>query len=96
MRLRQADPLALHGDAQDLVALSREERLAARLATLPCPVAYIAGGMGGAAPRSLALLRQAGVPVFVVAEAGHWPFVDRPVEFRRILRTCLATALSER
>jgi pimeloyl-ACP methyl ester carboxylesterase len=83
--LRLACPRTFHRDGRDLVALSRTEELAARLAALPQPHRYVAGVPGGAAARSLELLATAGVPVDRVEPAGHWPFLDRPAEFTAAL-----------
>jgi pimeloyl-ACP methyl ester carboxylesterase len=83
--LRLADPRTFHRHSLELVALSREERLGLRLRGLAVPACYIAGGPGGASPRSLELLAEAGVAVTVISPAGHWPFVDRPAEFASAL-----------
>lgn len=89
--LRMACPRTFHRDSCDLVDLSAAEALAPRLAALPRPHRYIAGAPGGAAPRSLELLRAAGVPLDLVAPAGHWPFIDRPAEFLTTLTSFLRT-----
>lgn len=79
--LRLADPRAFYVNAQELVELSVPETLGERLAALPLPTVYIAGFPRGAAPRSLTLLRKAGVPLELVEPAGHWPFLDLPDAF---------------
>jgi pimeloyl-ACP methyl ester carboxylesterase len=87
--LRICDPRAFHKNSVELVTLSRgrhprsgpqgrdDPQLAARLAGLPMEAHYILGDPRGTGPRSRALLEAAGVPVSVVPDAGHWPFVDR-------------------
>ena len=87
--LRLADPATFHRDSRELYDLSVGETLAARLAALPQPHRYVAGGPGGASPRSLELLRAAGVPFDVVAPSGHWPFIDQPAGFLAVLRAFL-------
>lgn len=88
--LRLADPRSFHLHSEELVSMAREERLAGRLAALPCPAHYIAGSPGGAAPRSLELLADAHVPVTRISPSGHWPFIDRRDEFAWKLRDILA------
>lgn len=78
--LRFADPRTFHRHARQLVAMSREEDLADRLAALGCPSLYIAGSPGGACGRSLELLRTAGADLEQIEPAGHWPFIDRAGE----------------
>lgn len=79
--LRLCDPRAFHANSRELVQLSATETLAHRLAALPMPARYIAGVPGGAAPRSLELLAEAGVTYFEVEPSGHWPFIDRRSAF---------------
>jgi len=87
--LRLADPQTFHAQALELVALSAAEKLAARLAALPCAKLYIAGAPGGASPRSLALLTAAGIDSAIVSPAGHWPFIDQPDQFAALVRSFL-------
>ena len=87
--LSLADPRTFHLHSRELVALSRGEELARRLAALPVPVHFIAASPGGAASRSLELLGEAGVPVTTIQPSGHWPFVDRPAEFAAALVSCV-------
>lgn len=89
-----ADPASFYRHSVDLVRLSRDGSLARRLAALGIPVLYVAGSPGGACPRSLAALRREGVPVAVVAPAGHWPFVDAPDEFAAAVAAFLRDAAS--
>jgi len=79
--LRLCDRRTFHRQANELVALSRGESLAAELAALPMPATYIAGNPGGACPRSRALLAATTARVIEIAPAGHWPFIDQPRAF---------------
>lgn len=88
--VRMSDPAAFHRHSGELVALSRVEDLARRLAGLPMPACYIAGSPAGAGPRSIALLAQAAVPVTVIRRAGHCPFIDQPDAFLSALARALA------
>lgn len=90
--MRLCDPRAYHLCSLELVELSRAEGLARRLARAPRPACYVAGSPGGASPRSLELLAEAGVPTALVSPAGHWPFIDRPEAFARALLEALAAA----
>ncbi len=83
--LRFCRPEVFHHHALELLELSTGEGLARRLAALPCPVRFIAGSPRGVCPRSLELLHGAGVPVASVSPSGHWPFIDRPNDFAKIL-----------
>jgi pimeloyl-ACP methyl ester carboxylesterase len=80
-RLGRADPDTLHAHATELVALSRGEQLAARLARLSLPRLCLSGVPGGCPPRSLELIDMAGVPRIEIGPAGHWPFFDQPDAF---------------
>ncbi len=79
--MRFADPRSVHRHGVELVALSKAENLAARLAAVATPHCYVAGVPGGAAARSRALLAAAGVDVIAIEPAGHWPFIDQPARF---------------
>lgn len=79
--LRLADPATYHADSLDLVALSRQEELAQRLASVAVPRVYIAGVPHGASARSLELLEAARVPTIPIGPSGHWPFIDQPDQF---------------
>jgi pimeloyl-ACP methyl ester carboxylesterase len=87
--LRLCDPRAFHRNALELTELSASESLAGRLAELPVPSRYIAGVPGGAAPRSLELLAEAGIPCAEVSPSGHWPFIDRRAAFVETLAKIL-------
>jgi pimeloyl-ACP methyl ester carboxylesterase len=88
--LRLCDPRAFHLHARELEDLSRGEGLARRLAALSMPVHFVAGVPGGAAPRSLELLAEAGLRPHLIDPSGHWPFLDRPDEFASVLGRVLA------
>lgn len=75
------DPRQLHRNAIDLVEISRRETLARELAGLEMPVAYAYGSPRGTGEHSLALLREAGVPLLEIAPAGHWCYLDQPAAF---------------
>lgn len=83
------DPRLFHANSCELVALSRSERLAARLAALDAPSLYVAGVPGGASKRSLDLLAEADVAVARIEPSGHCPFLERPAEFLAVLRRFL-------
>lgn len=75
------DPRVFHRNARELVEMSRAEDLAARLGRLDLPTVYLYGDPRGTGERSRALLRDAGVDVRSVPDAGHWPFLDQPQRF---------------
>lgn len=75
------DPRTFHHNSLELVAISKEETLARRLADLGVPQLYILGSPGGGPKRSQELLREAGLPLQVVRPSGHWPFLDQPERF---------------
>ena len=79
--LRLCDPRAYHAHSLELVEVSKSEQLAQRLAALDLPKIYLAGRPGGASPRALELLHEAGVPTTQIAPSGHWPFWDQPDAF---------------
>ena len=76
----EADARTYHAHARELVAISADESMAARLAAIAArtPLVYVAGVPGGAAPRTLELLAERAIPTVRVEPAGHWPFVDQP------------------
>lgn len=83
--LRLSDPAIFHRHATDLVALSRPSDLARRLSALSVPALYIAGSPGGIGPRSLDLLREAGVNTKILSPAGHCPHLDQPDAFAQAI-----------
>lgn len=87
--LRLADPRQFHAHAVELVRLSRSESLADRLGALDCPTLFVAGVPRGVCLRSLELLEGAGVRVEELRPAGHWPFLDMPHRFSRIVSSFL-------
>ena len=80
-----ADPRVFHRHARDLVALSADGSMAARLAGLPVPVTVRRRRARGLAARSLELLDAAGVRCVRIEPAGHWPFIDRPAAVARVV-----------
>jgi pimeloyl-ACP methyl ester carboxylesterase len=89
--LRLCEPRTFHRHSLELLALSRKEKLAARLAALDVPARFFGGFPHGVGPRTLELVRAEGIPSDVLAPAGHWPFLDQPEEFARRLKRFLAT-----
>ena len=75
------DPRQLHLHSEELVKLSRGEKLASRLGDLEIPVTYVRGEPRGTQSYSCSLLEAAGVALKAVPEAGHWPFLDQPEAF---------------
>lgn len=90
--MRHCDPGSFHLHSRELVRVSGEETMARRMASLGVPVRYVAGHPRGAAPRTLDLLREAEVPCSLVEPSGHWPFIDRPDDFARVLAEALKGA----
>jgi pimeloyl-ACP methyl ester carboxylesterase len=74
---RLCDPRAYHRHSAELFEVSQREDLAQRLAALTLPKLYVHGSPRGTGARSLALLRDAGVPSIAIDDAGHWPFLDQ-------------------
>jgi pimeloyl-ACP methyl ester carboxylesterase len=87
-----ASPRAFHRHAQDLVALSKTEELAPRLARLTVPVLYVAGAPDGICARSHDLLAQHRIRAITVAPAGHWVYADQPARFAAALAAFLRGA----
>lgn len=75
------DPAQLHRHSVELVAVSRREELAERMAKLDLPRLYLLGSPRGTAEHSRELLAEAGVEWRGIEEAGHWPFLDQPKRF---------------
>jgi pimeloyl-ACP methyl ester carboxylesterase len=79
------DPRAYHRHSVELVATSRAEDLADRLAASDLPSIYVHGSPRGTGRRSLELLGRAGVTCREIAPAGHWPFLDQHAAFVDVL-----------
>ena len=79
--LRLCDPRLYHLNSTELVAISRQEKLAMRLVVLSVPSLYLAGSPNGVSEHSKRLLDDAGANWCAIQPAGHWPFVDRPDDF---------------
>lgn len=75
------DPRQLHLHSEELVALSRGEKLASRVGALEIPVLYVRGEPRGTQSYSCSLLEAAGVAVKSIPDSGHWPFLDQPEAF---------------
>ncbi|MCP4657035.1 MAG: alpha/beta hydrolase [bacterium] len=75
--VRICDPRAYHLNSTELVALSRAEVPAPRLAALEVPMVYILGLPHGTGEYSRRLLGAAAVEWRAVEGAGHWPFLDQ-------------------
>lgn len=90
--LHLADPRTLLQNCKDLVAVSGENRIAGRLGALTRPLLYVSG-YRGVGERSLGQLRDAGVAIATVSDAGHWPFVDHPATTAGVLRNFVEQAL---
>jgi pimeloyl-ACP methyl ester carboxylesterase len=83
--MRFADPATSHRHACDLVALSKAEIMAPRMAALNVPCTFVADVPNGLAPRSLDLLEEAGVRCVRIEPAGHWVYADQPVACARVI-----------
>lgn len=83
----KCDPRAFHRNACDLVSASMPETVPLRLKAVAdrIPALYIGGAAGGVVPRSVELLEKCGVPFESVEDAGHWPFIDQPQAFVKIV-----------
>ena len=79
--IQMCDPRAYYRNSRDLVAVSEQETLAARMAAIDRPKIYFFGAPRGAGDQSRSLLSQAGVEMVGIPDAGHWPFLDHPRGF---------------
>ncbi|MEM7584034.1 MAG: alpha/beta hydrolase [Acidobacteriota bacterium] len=79
--IQMCDPRAFHRNSEELVAFSRQEALAGRMAELAVPGVYVRGLPRGSGERSLRLLREAGVETVAIEASGHWPFLDQHEAF---------------
>ena len=84
---KTCDPRVFHLNSRELVQVSESEEMAGRLKSLSrrMPLLYVGGIPDGVPLRTIDLLEQHDVPRAWIEPAGHWPFLDRPREFRRIL-----------
>jgi pimeloyl-ACP methyl ester carboxylesterase len=80
-----ASPLVFHHHAAELVAMSGQEDLAARLGALPAPALFVAGVPGGICAHSRGLLDHHRVRWVGLEPAGHWAHVDRVEEFATVV-----------
>ena len=87
-----ASPHAFHRNATDLVRLSTEETLAARLAALSVPTLFVAGVPDGICARSRALLDEHRVRWIGITPAGHWVYVDQKDAFASAVASFLHEA----
>jgi pimeloyl-ACP methyl ester carboxylesterase len=85
-----ASPSVFHHHAIELVAMSRPEMLAARLAALEVPALFIAGVPGGICEHSRALLDRHGVRWVGIMPSGHWVHIDQPDRFADVVARFLA------
>lgn len=83
--LKVCDPRVLHQNSCELVELSRGEQLAQRMGRLTIPRDYVYGDPGGTGTHSRGLLHEAGVAAHGVSHSGHWPFIDHPDQFLKVL-----------
>jgi pimeloyl-ACP methyl ester carboxylesterase len=90
--LRMCDPRQIHASSAELMELSAREDLARRMARLGMPAHYLWGEPRGTQTHSLGLLREAGIPLAAIHDAGHWPFMDQPDEFAAALLGILDSA----
>jgi pimeloyl-ACP methyl ester carboxylesterase len=88
--VRMCDPATFYQNSVDLVTASETRQLATRLARLPMPFCYIGGTPRGVVTESQALLSAAGIPWQAVDNAGHWPFLDHPDQFIKIITDFLS------
>jgi pimeloyl-ACP methyl ester carboxylesterase len=86
---RLCDPRAFHRNGVDLVAASRKEDLASRMAAIDRPRAYVYGSPRGTGSHSRDLLTAAGIEPVDVRDAGHWPFLDQHEIFVTKIRAFL-------
>lgn len=92
--LHLADPRTLLQNCKDLVEVSTTNQLAGRLGALAQPHFYLHGDRGVGA-RSLGQLRDAGVEIATVGNAGHWPFVNDPATTASVLRRFVQKMLKQ-
>ncbi|MEO8551648.1 MAG: alpha/beta hydrolase [Kofleriaceae bacterium] len=76
-----AQPRTFHHQACDLVALSRTESMAPRMAALAIPTLFVAGVPRGISEKSRALLDLHRVRWVGIEPAGHWVYLDQTAAF---------------
>jgi pimeloyl-ACP methyl ester carboxylesterase len=91
-----ASPRMFYRHASDLVALSRTESMAPRLAALAVPALFIAGVPRGICEPSRALLDRARARWIGIEPAGHWVYLDQRTRFAAAIRELHASTLSSR
>lgn len=82
---RMCDPVTLYQNSLDLVEFSSKEQGALELSRLAIPVTYILGSPGGTGDKSQNLLKEAGVDIKFIHQAGHWPFIDQEEDFVQVM-----------
>lgn len=87
--MRHCDPRTFYLNSRELVDVSTAETPAGRLAGLSVGVTHVPGVPGGNAPRTIELLKQAGIRIEPVEPAGHWPFHDRLDDYVDVLLAIL-------
>lgn len=80
-----AVPEQFHLNSRNLLEFSTARIGINRLKALGLPKLYIAASPSGICRESMALLDSEKIPHVVVAESGHWPFLDQPEVFLKIL-----------
>ncbi|MBN1879080.1 alpha/beta hydrolase [bacterium] len=70
-----------HLNSQNLLDFSATADAADRFAKLHLPKLYITGQPSGICAESMAALTATASPVAVIRDAGHWPFIDQPIDF---------------
>lgn len=80
-----ASPHTFHRQASELVALSKTETMASRMAALKIPVLFVAGVPRGISEKSRALLDRHRVRWVGIEPAGHWVYLDQTSAFAATL-----------
>lgn len=80
-----ASPRTFHRQASDLVALSKTESMAPRMAALSIPTLFVAGVPRGISEKSRALLDRHRVRWVGIEPAGHWVYLDQTTAFAATL-----------
>ncbi|MBF0183542.1 MAG: alpha/beta hydrolase [Magnetococcales bacterium] len=91
-RMAGCNPLAFYRNSQELVQQSVNGQLIEQFrdAIPGVPRVYMAGDTaGGVSQQSRQRLRQAAIPLIVVPDSGHWPFLEAPDTFDYLLKPLL-------